>query len=135
MGATHEVEKLIFFDGVCGLCNAWVQFVIHRNKKKSLFFTPLQSDYSKNLLQQVQVETNVQTIIYFKKGKLFFKSDAVLEIARELRGLWPLFFVLKVIPRFFRDYIYDKVATHRYKWFGKLPECRLPTPDLKDRFL
>ena len=135
MGADHSIEKVVLFDGLCNLCSTSVQFILKRNSKGNLKFASLQSDFGNGLLNRLKVENNLKTVIYFNQGKLFTKSDAVLEIAKELNGLWPIFHAFKVTPKFLRDFIYDVVAKYRYQWFGKRNECWLPTPELQCRFI
>lgn len=134
MGADREVA-IIFFDGECNLCNSSVNFIIQRDSKKKFNFASLQSDSAKNLLSTVLLEEkNLSTIILKKSEVLFFKSDAALEISKSLNGLWPIFYLFKIVPKFIRDLVYDYIASHRYRWFGKTT-CMIPTPDLKARFL
>jgi len=68
-------------------------------------------------------------------GVLYQRSDAALRIARYLSGLWPVLAIFRILPRPFRDAVYNYIATHRYKWFGKREACMIPTPDMKTRFL
>ncbi len=77
----------------------------------------------------------LNTIFLIKGGKIFKKSDAALEIARGLNGLWPAFYIFKIVPSFIRNAVYDLIAKNRYRWFGKQDACMIPTPELKARFL
>lgn len=77
----------------------------------------------------------LNTIFLIKGEKAFKRSDAALQIVRELGGLWPAFFIFTFVPRFIRNAIYDWVAKNRYRWFGKQEVCMIPTPELKARFL
>lgn len=135
MGTASTIDQVVFFDGVCNLCNAAVQFVIKRNLRQNLRFASLQSDYAGKILPELQNEETFKTIVLLKDGKIYLRSDAALEISRELSGLWPLFYGFKIIPRFIRDGIYNFIARHRYKWFGKQDACWIPTPDLNSRFV
>lgn len=139
MGTDIEVsadQEVIFFDGVCNLCNSSVNFVIDRDIKKRYYFASLQSEFAKNVLSRSGIEPLELESILLKRGKrIFRKSDAVLEVVRHLPAGWPLLYALKIIPLFIRNRIYDFIASHRYKWFGKSDTCRLPTPELKQRFL
>ncbi len=133
MGANHEVA-IIFFDGECNLCNSSVNFIIMRDPENSFQFASMQSDFAKKALGNILFDKGISTIILKKEGSLFFKSDAALEISRRLSGGWSLFYFFKIVPKFIRDFIYDFVASHRYRWFGKT-SCHIPTPELKARFL
>lgn len=75
------------------------------------------------------------TFMLVRGGKLYLKSQAALEVVRSLRGLWPLLYALIVVPAAVRDPVYDFVARHRYRWFGRHDSCLLPAPDHKDRFI
>jgi predicted DCC family thiol-disulfide oxidoreductase YuxK len=76
-----------------------------------------------------------ETIVLLDAGKTYVKSTAALRIARGLRFPWPLLYAFVAVPRPVRDLIYDWVARHRYRWFGKRDTCMLPTPELRERFL
>lgn len=136
MGATDQVKRLVLFDGVCNLCNGSVQFIIKRDKHARFQFASLQSDEGQAQLKQLQIPTtSFESIVLIKNGKVFQRSDAALEIARELDGAWKVFYGFKIIPRFLRDFIYNWIARNRYRFFGRQDECMIPTPDLRARFL
>ncbi|RIV69042.1 thiol-disulfide oxidoreductase DCC family protein [Flagellimonas aequoris] len=133
----EENKKIILFDGVCNLCNGSVQFVIKRDKKDVFRYAAIQSEVGEQLITERHIDTNqVDSIILIEPGVAYFtKSDAALEIAGELGGLWKLTSIFKWIPKSIRDVIYDFVARNRYKWFGKQESCMIPTPELKAKFL
>lgn len=133
MGTDREVG-IIFFDGECNLCNGFVNFVIDHDKKNLFQFSSLQSSFAKQALGNISEESGLSTVIFKSKDSLYFKSDAALEISKSLSGLWPVFYIFKIVPKFVRDFMYDFIASHRYRWFGKT-SCRIPTPDLKAKFL
>ncbi|MFD2583820.1 thiol-disulfide oxidoreductase DCC family protein [Pedobacter vanadiisoli] len=128
-------KPVIFFDGVCNLCNSSVQFVIAHDKKDQFRFTPLQGDYAKEMLPEFNADQQkLNTILLLVNGKLYTKSSAALRIARKLNGLIPLLYVFLIVPKFIRDWFYDMIAKNRYKWWGKQESCWLPTPELKSKF-
>jgi predicted DCC family thiol-disulfide oxidoreductase YuxK len=129
------MTPVILFDGVCNLCNASVQFVIKRDVKQKFRFASLQSDFAKNVLLQHHISDEIRTIVLLTNNRIYLRSNAVLEISRELNGLWSLIYIFKIIPRFFRDGVYNFISKNRYQWFGRIDTCWLPTPDLKSRFL
>ena len=135
MAAIIPIERIILFDGVCNLCSASVRFVIKRDRKKKFRFASLQSEGAKKLLAQFEIEKVGKTIVLLKRDKFYFRSDAALEISRDLDGLWSSLYILKIIPRFIRDAVYNFISKHRYQWFGKTDECWLPSPDLSARFV
>ena len=130
------MERVIFFDGVCNLCNASVQFAIERDKKNLFKFTALQGEYAKAVLPKFNVDlSQLNSIILLEDGQLYTKSTAALKIARKLNGLWPALYVFILVPKFIRDWFYDIIAKNRYKWWGRQESCWIPTPELKQRFI
>jgi len=130
-------NPVIFFDGVCNLCNSSVQFIIRHDPKERFRFAALQSDAGKKAVAALSTQQHQlpDSIILLQNGKYYTKSTAALLIARQLSGLLPLLYAGIVLPSFIRDSIYNVVAKNRYKWFGKQNECMMPTATLKQRFL
>jgi predicted DCC family thiol-disulfide oxidoreductase YuxK len=129
-------HPVILFDGVCNLCNGFVQFIIKRDAKAKFRFAALQSDFAKEELQKRNINPNIiNTVIFLDKELTYTQSTAALEIAKTLGKGWQLFYPLIFLPTFFRDYLYKIVAKNRYKWFGQKDSCMVPTPELKSRFL
>ncbi len=130
-------KKIILFDGVCNLCNNSVLFVIKRDKKDLFRYASLQSEVGQQLVRERGIDTShVDSIILIEPGVAYFtKSDAALEIAQHLGGLWKLSAVFTWIPKSIRDVVYDFVARNRYKWYGKKDACMVPTPELRAKFL
>jgi predicted DCC family thiol-disulfide oxidoreductase YuxK len=126
---------IVIFDGLCNLCNGAVQFIIRHDKKNRFVFASLQSEVAKKLLNEIQVPSSLETIVLIKGHKHFQKSDAVLEIAKNLSGFWPMVHGFKIIPRFLRDVLYNCVAKNRYTWFGKQNSCTSPSPEIRNKFL
>ncbi len=130
------MSAVILFDGVCDLCNGFVQFVIARDPARRFRFASLQSDAAQRCLEGADIAADVpDSIVLLEEGRLFTRSTAVLRIARRLRFPWSLAFALIVIPRPVRDWFYDVVARNRYRWFGTRETCMIPTPELEERFL
>ena len=128
-------DDVILFDGVCNLCNGAVRFIIQRDAKQRFKFSSLQSSFGLAMLKKKEINPSVQSIILIRDQKYYERSDAILEITRYLSGLWPLFYVFKVIPKFIRDGAYDLVARSRYKIFGRTEFCLILTAELKERFV
>lgn len=136
---------ILLFDGVCNLCNAAVQFVIHRDPSGRVRFAPLQSAAAAELLhchtgvpraaQVGEADGEWNSVICLDQGHVYTKSDAALQVARYLRRPWPLVGWLRVVPRPVRDAIYDAIAKRRYRWFGRRATCMVPDQTLKRRFL
>jgi predicted DCC family thiol-disulfide oxidoreductase YuxK len=124
------------FDGICHLCNGFVDFVIARDPAAHFRFASLQSDAARRVLSDVNAEHPLpDSFVLVEDGRLFMRSDAALRIARRLGVPWSLAYGLTVLPRPLRDWAYDIVARNRYHWFGKRETCRVPTPGLRRRFL
>jgi predicted DCC family thiol-disulfide oxidoreductase YuxK len=127
---------IIFFDGVCNLCNGSVDFILKRDPKETFRFASLQSPIAKDLLKRESVDlNNMRTIILLNNGKIFYRSNAILEILRQLTAPWPVFYVFKLVPRFIRDGLYNLISKYRYSWFGKRDTCRIPSAGERARFL
>jgi len=128
--------NIVYFDGVCNLCDSAVNFLIDQDKRGRLKFASLQSEAGKVVLQRLGLpEQDYESFILVKNGQLFQKSEAALEVLKLLGGGWSLLYAFKIIPHSWRDWLYTQVAQNRYRWFGKRVTCRVPTPDLRARFL
>ena len=129
-------QPIILFDGVCNLCNGAVQFIIRHDKKKIFMFTSLQSETGQKLLAQYNLPLDeLNSFILIENSKAYTRSTGALKVAKKLNGIFPMLYSFIIIPKIFRNSIYDLVARNRYKWFGKKDECMIPTPQLKARFL
>ena len=126
---------LILFDGVCNLCNAAVRFIIPRDPDEHFQFAPLTSNAAARALASVPASTLPDSVILVDEGRVFTRSDAALRILRRLTFPWPLAYGLIVLPRAFRDLLYDVVARRRYRWFGRQDQCMIPSPSVRKRFL
>lgn len=140
MGAPGEVKpqesNIVLFDGFCNLCSGSVQFIIKRDLKKVFKFASLQSAFGQQQLENFKIDKNILHSIILVKGDQFFqRSDAALEIARQLNGAWSILYIFKILPRFLRDGLYTIIASNRYRLFGKKDACWIPTAELKERFL
>ncbi len=134
--SVHQQHKIILFDGVCNLCNTSVNFVIRKDKKDCFRFAALQSDIGKEYTTKYNINsTETDSILLVDKDKVYLKSTAALHIVKSLSGGYPLFYGFIIIPVFIRNWVYDYVATNRYKWFGKKESCMIPTPELKAKFM
>jgi predicted DCC family thiol-disulfide oxidoreductase YuxK len=126
----------VLFDGVCNLCNSSVNFVIDHDPAGYFKFASLQSEEAGVLLAQHGLDAGyLDSIILLEEGRLYRNATAALRIARRLSGAWPLLYAFIVVPRPVRDRVYGWVARNRYRWFGKRDQCRLPTAELRERFL
>lgn len=129
--------KLILFDGVCNLCNGAINFIIAHDKKKVFRYASLQSEIGQKFLEERNLDaTTLDSIILIEPNVAYYhKSTAALEITKHLNGIYPILSVFLILPKSFRDWVYDIVANNRYKWFGKKDNCQIPTPELKNLFI
>lgn len=129
-------RHIIIFDGICNFCNSAVNFIIKRDPKGIFVFVPLQSGLARGILYDYKLNyIGIDTFILIKNTKCFSRSNAVLEIVKDLNGNWYLLNLFKIIPLFFRDILYKILAHNRYKIFGRRSDCMVPTNALKQRFL
>ena len=135
MSISKENSKVILFDGVCNLCNNSVKFIIKNDKRNIFKFAPLQSEYGINVQNRHHINTNeINSIILVDGDKIFTRSTAALVIAKDLRAPYFIFYIFIIIPVFIRNFIYDLIAKNRYKWFGKMESCMVPSNELKNKF-
>lgn len=131
----------ILFDGVCNLCNGFVQFVIRHDPQERFRFAALQSQAGQALLAAhgqpatAAALASPESVLLLDGGQLYSHSAAVLRIAGRLGGPWRLAAVGWLLPQRWRDGLYRYIARHRYHWFGRQQSCMLPTPALRARFL
>lgn len=117
-------QNIIFYDGYCNLCNASLQFIIKREKKKVFQYYPIQSPEGELLLTGRFADKDIpDSVILLSKGQLYTRSDAIFEILPQLGKGYRLLLVFKIIPLKLRDKIYDWIASNRYKWFGRTDKC------------
>lgn len=125
---------VIYFDGVCGLCNGFVDFIMKVDKKHLFKFSPLQSEYAKSHLPP-EFTSDLKTIVVSIDGINFKKAKAVIEVFKRLPPPFNTLGIFNGLPESVLNRIYDQVAENRYKLFGKKESCRLPTPEERALFL
>lgn len=135
MNQDNENKPIIFFDGVCNLCNAVVQFVIKHDKKEIFLFCSAQSEKAKVILGENLNFTEPESIILFEEHELLKGSTAVLRIIKRLNSLFSILYIFIIIPKPVRDFIYRIIAKNRYKLFGKKDSCMMPNQELINRFI
>lgn len=128
-------KHIVFFDGDCGVCNFWVQWILKRDHNNRFLFASLQSDFGQTFLSERKLNTEVFNTLYLWKPNHYYleKSNAVLQIANILGGIYKLSVIGKIIPRFFSDTIYDLISKNRMKLANQ--KCYLPTPDERKKFI
>jgi len=135
---TPEARQIVFFDGTCNFCNAAADFLIRRNPRRTLYYSPLQSPFAQRFFTARGLEadlTRLDRLYYYRHGKLHSRSGAALRVVRELTTLWPLLTILLAIPAPLRDRAYDLVARNRYRVFGRRQTCRRPSREEEVYFI
>jgi predicted DCC family thiol-disulfide oxidoreductase YuxK len=130
-------KKIILFDGVCNLCEASIVYVIKHDKKDIFRFVPLQSDLGQRIVKHIGINPiHIDSVILYEPGvAYYYKSSAVVEIAKGLKGIFTLATLFQILRTTLRDYVYDYIAKNRYKWYGKKEACLVPTPEVLAKFL
>ncbi len=131
----EKQNPVILFDGVCNLCNGTVDFLLKRDRRKQFRYAALQSESGKALIQKFHIPEQTDSVILINLNKVYFESDAAIEICNLLPYPWRLGIIFQIIPKIIRDKIYRWVAKNRYRWFGKRETCRIPTPEEKEFFM
>jgi predicted DCC family thiol-disulfide oxidoreductase YuxK len=132
----NEAAAVVLFDGQCCFCQSSVQFIIKRDPQARFRFAPLQSDVGKSLAATHGIDAEqLDGLILIEDRNAYQKSAAALRIARRLKWPWPIFSVLRVVPRIVSDWFYDQFAKRRYRWYGRTETCPLPGPEESKRFL
>ena len=137
-----DANPIILYDGVCGLCNSLVQFLLKHDKRGRLRFASLQSDFAEKVLRRHGFDAKDLDTVHVVENydqpdeRVLQRSDAILRAGRELGGFWSASSsVARIVPRPLRDLVYRFVATNRYRVFGKYDTCMLPDPKQRSRFL
>jgi predicted DCC family thiol-disulfide oxidoreductase YuxK len=128
---TEDTQRVIIFDGLCGFCNKSVDTLMRIDVQKKFHYTSLQGEFAKGL----PLKPHVESIVFYENGTLYYRSTAILKILRSLGGIWIFTNLFYLIPRVIRDYIYDFIATYRYKIFGKMESCRMPKKGEQELFI
>ena len=127
--------NIILFDGVCNLCGNSVSLLIKYDKNNIFRFAAMQTKAGENIIQEYRILNDRKSIILIKQGTVFYKSDAIIEIAKQITG-WPSIFKYGFLfPKFLRDGIYDLIAKNRYFLFGKKETCSIPSEKDSKRFI
>jgi predicted DCC family thiol-disulfide oxidoreductase YuxK len=126
---------VLFFDGDCAFCSASVRRAMSFDREGRLDFAPLQGKFASEMGLSGNAASKNGTMILLREsdGKIFDRSDALIELARVLGGWWRLTTIARFIPKFLRDAVYRWIADHRHRFMGKSASCSLPDPELVKR--
>lgn len=127
---------VLLFDGVCNLCNGFINFIIDHDEAAYFRFGTLQREPARSFLWSAGYDPEVlDSVVLVENGRIYRESTAALRVFQRLGFPWALLAAFQVVPRPLRNAVYRKVAANRYDWFGTRNQCRLPTPELKARFI
>ncbi len=136
------MHPILLYDGVCGLCNSLVQFILPRDRNGTFRFAALQSELAASILSRHGVNASDLDTVYVVTNPdqpneaILARSDAILYVLGQLGSAWrTMAFALAILPRFLRDWGYNFVARHRYRIFGRYDTCPVPSPETRSRFL
>ncbi|HWP43063.1 MAG TPA: thiol-disulfide oxidoreductase DCC family protein [Blastocatellia bacterium] len=140
MSDSNSEDMVLLYDGVCGFCNRSVQFIIARDRRGTMKFAALQSEYGKAIKSSHPGLDGIDSLVLVKRAadgeqRVFVRSDAALQVASYLGGFWKLLLVLYIVPAPVRDFFYSLFAKYRYRLFGKHDSCLLPAPSVRSRFI
>jgi predicted DCC family thiol-disulfide oxidoreductase YuxK len=123
-------DGTVLYDGVCVLCSSWFHFVVARDPAARFRFVQIQSEYGRWLATYLGIDPdNPRTNAVVVDGRAYLRSDAALQVLRRLPG-WSWTSVAQAVPRPIRDWLYDRIARNRYRWFGRTETCMIPAPGL-----
>lgn len=129
-------HPIILYDGVCVLCNNFIQFVDKRDKQNRFRYAMLQEKAAQEIIKELSLhEESEETVMLMYKSKTFVYSDVSLEVSKSLGWPYKAFSIFSIIPKVIRDNVYLWIARNRYSWFGKSDVCIIPEGNLKDKLL
>jgi predicted DCC family thiol-disulfide oxidoreductase YuxK len=127
--------RVVYYDGLCGLCDRFIRFVVPRDQTQQYHYAPLQGTTARARLPKPPDPEALTTLVFEDDGRFRVRSDAALAVIAGLGGAWRAVRILRLIPRPIRDAVYDWIARHRFRWFGRRDACRVPAPEERERFL
>lgn len=125
---------IVFFDGVCNLCNHAVDFIIRHDTPHRIRYASLQGETAASRLPD-ELRSSLSTLVLLHKEQIFTHSTAVIHIALLMGWPWKMAIVFFIVPRFLRDALYTIIARYRYRWWGRRPTCRIPSAEERLLFL
>ena len=125
----------VFYDGDCGFCNHWVQWILKNDARDQFLFSSLQSDFGQYFLKERGLETQDLNTIYLWKPQSFYltKSQAIIKIGDVLGGKYCLLALMKYFPKFLTDFVYNQVAANRHRLAPD--HCMVLQPNQKEKFI
>ena len=132
----EKIDKVVYFDGVCGLCDWSVNLLVKMDTQKNLKFSSLQGKSGQILLSDLKIDLNEFNTVLFKvNDQVYTKSTAVFKIIQSIGGFFKILLIFNLLPTRFNDWIYGKVAKYRYNYFGKLDKCDISKFNTPGQFI
>lgn len=129
-------DRVVLFDGVCSLCSAWTGFLLEHDKRRALKLCSIQSPVGQDILAWAGLPADeMNTMVYVDDVTAFTESDALLGVVRQLDRPWSFLAIFKIVPRPIRNFFYRRLANNRYRIFGRMDHCFMPTPENRVRFI
>jgi predicted DCC family thiol-disulfide oxidoreductase YuxK len=135
-------NPIILYDGVCGLCNRLIRFVLKRDRNDRFRFAALQSEFAATVLERQGINPRILDTMYLLLNysqpdeRLAARSDAAIQILTQLGGIWrALASIVQLLPHWLRDKAYNLIARNRSQLFGKFQTCQIPEERYRSKFL
>jgi predicted DCC family thiol-disulfide oxidoreductase YuxK len=134
-------HPVLLYDGLCGFCDHTVQFVLRHDRHGSISFAPLQGSFAAGVRARYRELDSVDSLVLVEYDvqsgaeHVLVRSDAIIRLGEYVGGGWQFLKIGKAVPRAARDYAYDLFARNRYRLFGRLTSCPIPSADVRARFL
>ena len=138
MSRPEADAPLVVFDGLCRFCDGGVQWLLAHDRRGVFRFAPSQSPAGRARLAAAGVVLQGETpgtVVLIAGTRVWTHSDAVIEVLARMGAPWSLARVARLVPRAWRDSVYQAFAKRRTQWFGRRAECRVPTPEQRARFV
>src|SRR5689334_9135116 len=128
-------KPIVFFDGMCVLCNRFADWLFKHDRKGKFLLASLQGQTAQKMLKTMPTDEAQWSIVVINQGQPLMRSDAVFFILSELGGGWKILSYFRILPKAVRDFFYNFIARRRRRWFGQRATCRVPQSDEKEKFL
>lgn len=137
---TDDRAPVLLYDGVCGICNRSVQSILRFDRHGTLRFAALESDFAQAVIERHPELRDIDSMVFVENPgrsdeRIDVRSAAALRVLSYLGGPFRLLLAARIIPAGLRDWLYDRLAAVRYRWFGRYDTCPIPGPDVRARFL
>ena len=136
--SSNITKSIVLFDGDCNFCNSSVNFILKRDTKDRFRFASLQSKKGAEILKAYDYPINhkqLSTIVLIQNRQLFTKSTAVLQITKQLNGIYPLLYLFIIVPKQIRDYVYEFIAQRRHLLIKNKTQCEIPTNSILNKYI